>query len=178
MHSFIKSPARLAWTVASLLALAALAFAPASARADFQFALDTANISSLGSGPFAEVVVVVNSATQATVTFTADTGYAFVDGSSLALNVNTGITSGSAVITASTTGIFEPLTSAGSSNVDGFGRFNVVYDQQDASNPATVESVVLTGSGFSTGTNNTSLATNTILGLRTARGRSPLPTSS
>jgi hypothetical protein len=35
MHSLTKNPARFAWTVASLLALAALAFAPASGRANF-----------------------------------------------------------------------------------------------------------------------------------------------
>ena len=37
MNSLTKNSARFAWTAASLLALAALAFAPASARADFQF---------------------------------------------------------------------------------------------------------------------------------------------
>jgi hypothetical protein len=36
MNSLTNCPARLAWTVASLLALAALAFAPTSGRADFE----------------------------------------------------------------------------------------------------------------------------------------------
>lgn len=36
MHSLTRNPVRLAWTVATFLALAAVAFAPVSARADWQ----------------------------------------------------------------------------------------------------------------------------------------------
>jgi hypothetical protein len=40
------------------------------------------------------------------------------------------------------------LTSAGTSQVDGFGKFNTDYNQQSSNNPALEETVALTGSGF------------------------------
>jgi len=135
------------WLAALVLAIFAF---PGTASADFTFDLDTGNSNSLGSGPYATVSVVVNSPTSATVTFTAYSGYAFVDGSSLALNVADGVTASNAQITSSTTSPAETLTTTGKTQqVDGFGKFNVVYDQANSSNPAFVETVDLTGTGFS-----------------------------
>jgi hypothetical protein len=149
---------------AALVALSLFCL-PATSRADFSFDLDTGNSSSLGAGPFATVTVHVTSNTTATVTFTAKSGYAFVDGGSLGLNVNSNITSSNAKITSSTTSPAETLTLANPlpTNEDGFGKFNVVYDQKDSSNPAFVEQVDLTGVGTNWLTGNTSVSNQTIL---------------
>jgi hypothetical protein len=124
----------------------ALIFGASRASADFTFNLDTGNSSGLGTGPFATVDIHEISSTDVTIKFTADTGYGFVDGGSMGFNV------------ADTADTFSNLSSNGESltlanplptNENGFGKFNEVWDQKDSSNPATIMSVEITGSGFS-----------------------------
>ena len=134
---------------------------PGRAAADFQFNIDSTNASSLGTGPYGTVTVTNITSTSALVTITAASGFGFVDGSSLALNVAAGVTTSNAVITLTSFGSPETLTlSTGNSNIDGLGHFNVIYDQQDSSSPAVVEKVTLTGTGFSASNLSTILVGN------------------
>jgi hypothetical protein len=110
------------------------------AKADTQpYTLVTANDSGLGTGPFGTVLVNRTSSTTATITFTAAAGYLFVDGGSVAVNVNANTW---------TIGNFtsngEPVSDAGAGNEDGFGSFNQKVSMQDSSNGASIISFVLT----------------------------------
>ncbi|SRR6266567_2760728 len=110
------------------------------AKADFvDYTLTTGNSPSLGTGPFGTVHVDLTSSTTATITFTAASGYQFIDGSAVAVNVNA--TSWTVSAFTSNGG---PVTDSGSQNVDGFGQFNQTGSQQNASNGATVISFTLT----------------------------------
>jgi hypothetical protein len=136
-------------------------FGPGRAAADFQINIDTTN-ASLGTGPYGTVTVSNITSTSALVTFAAASGFGFVDGSSLALNVAAGVTTSNAVITSVSSGLPETLTlfTGSNTNIDGLGHFNIIYDQQDSSSPALVEKVTLTGTGFSSSNLSTMLVAN------------------
>lgn len=96
----------------------------------------------LGSGPFGTVHVDLTGGV-ATITFTAASGYLFVDGGAVAVNVNA---------SSWTIGNFfsngNPVSADGSGNEDGFGVFNQKVSQQNSSNGASIISFTLTnGSG-------------------------------
>jgi hypothetical protein len=114
------------------------------AKADTQpYSLTTANDSGLGTGPFGSVLVNLTDSTHATITFTAASGYLFVDGGSVAVNVNA-----SSWTIGSFTSNGETVFNDGSGNEDGFGNFNQKVSMMDSSNGASVISFVLTlGSG-------------------------------
>jgi len=125
-----------------LIAVACLGFQQAKADT---YTLTTSNSpGTLGAGPFGTVIVSLNAAgTQATITFNAASNYLFVDGGSVAVNVNA---------SSWTIGSFmsngEPVSDAGAGNEDGFGSFNQKVSMQDSSNGASTISFVLTiGSG-------------------------------
>ncbi len=114
------------------------------AKADFvDYTLVTSNSpGTLGAGPFGTVHVDLTAGV-ATITFTAASGYLFVDGGAVAVNVNA---------TTWTIGNFtsngESVSSSGAGNEDGFGSFNQKVSMQDSSNGASIISFTLTnGSG-------------------------------
>src|SRR2546430_17707944 len=110
------------------------------AKADVvSYALATGNDPSLGTGPFGTVTVSLTGGV-ATITFTAASGYLFVDGSAVAVNVNA-----SSWTVGNITSNGNPVSDSGSGNVDGFGSFNQTLSQQNASNGASVISFTLTG---------------------------------
>jgi len=87
------------------------------ARADIvTYTLATGNTGLTESGPYATVQVNETSTTTATITFTAEAGFALVDSNIADLNVNGTVT----------TSLFTPGVSAsGSGQVDGFGVFSL-----------------------------------------------------
>jgi hypothetical protein len=112
----------------------------------------TLNNSGVSGGPFVDVTVTLNSTGNATITFQqAGSSSGIIDGSSLSLNVNTSL---------GYSGAFTGLTSNGetlsnacdlcsqANNVSGFGTFNMIFNQKDASNAATTVKVTLTGGGW------------------------------
>jgi Na+/glutamate symporter len=112
----------------------------------------TLSNSGVSGGPFVDVTVKLNSTGNATITFSqAGSSNGIIDGSSLSLNVNTSL---------GYSGAFTGLTSNGetisnacdlcsqANNVSGFGTFNMIFNQKDASNAATTVSVTLTGGGW------------------------------
>jgi len=119
-----------------LIAVACLGFQ--QAKADL-YTLTTSNSpGTLGAGPFGTVHVDLTAGV-ATITFTAQSGYLFVDGGSVAVNVNA---------TTWTIGNFTsngaPVSGDGAGNEDGFGSFNQKVSMQDSSNGASTISFVLT----------------------------------
>ena len=110
------------------------------AKADFvDYTLVTSNSpGTLGAGPFGTVHVDLTAGV-ATITFTAQSGYLFVDGGSVAVNVNA---------SAWTIGNFksngEPVSSDGAGNEDGFGSFNQKVSMQDSSHGASMIRFTLT----------------------------------
>ena len=109
------------------------------AKAD-NYSLGTGNDPALGGGPFGNVNVTWMTNTTALITFTAASGYLFVDGGSVAVNVNA--TSWTATAFTSNG---DPVTGdVGSRNEDGFGSFNQTGSQQNSSNGATLITFVLT----------------------------------
>jgi hypothetical protein len=112
----------------------------------------TLNNSGVSGGPFVTVTVTLNSPGNATIKFQqAGSSNGIIDGSSLSLNVNTtfgykgaftGLSSNGEAIAKSCV-----LCSTGN-NVSGFGTFNMIFNQKDASNAATTVSVTLTGGGW------------------------------
>ena len=121
-----------------LIAVACLGLQHAKADT-IDYTLVTSNSpGTLGAGPFGTVHVDLTAGV-ATITFTAQSGYLFVDGGSVAVNVNA---------SAWTIGNFksngEPVSSDGAGNEDGFGSFNQKVSQQNASNGASIISFVLT----------------------------------
>ena len=112
----------------------------------------TLSNSGISGGPFVNVTVALNSTGNATITFQqAGSSNGIIDGSSLSLNVNTSL---------GYSGAFSNLTSNGetlasscdlcstANNVSGFGTFNMIFNQKDASTAATTVSVTLTGGGW------------------------------
>jgi len=128
-----------------LIAVACLGFQQAKADTK-DYTLTTSNSpGTLGTGPFGNVNVNLTSSTTATITFTAASGYLFVDGGSAAVNVNA---------TSWTIGTFfsngETVSDAGAGNEDGFGSFNQKVSMQDSSNGASTISFVLTNTSGGT----------------------------
>jgi hypothetical protein len=128
-----------------LIAVACLGFQQAKADTK-DYTLTTSNSpGTLGTGPFGNVNVNLTSSTTATITFTAASGYLFVDGGSAAVNVNA---------TSWTIGTFfsngEAVSDAGAGNEDGFGSFNQKVSMQDSSNGASTISFVLTNTSGGT----------------------------
>ena len=112
----------------------------------------TLNNTGVAGGSFVNATVTLNGVGNATIQFTAAPGDGIVAVSSLSLNVNTSL---------GYSGAFTGLTSNGlglsnscllcstGNNVSGFGTFNLIFDQKNASTPATTISVTLTGGGWS-----------------------------
>lgn len=122
-------------TVAAVLFLLTLG-APRASADSFSFDLYNTNVSS-------SALVTVNVSlvgNTATITFTADQSLGIIDGGALDLSVNGAFN----LVSASSN--TEALTNGGSGNVDHIGQFNLTLNMQDASNPATLATVVLTGS--------------------------------
>jgi hypothetical protein len=123
-----------------LIAVACLGLQHAKAN-QVNYSLTTANDSGLGTGPFGTVNVNLTNSTTATITFTAASGYLFVDGGSVAVNVN-------AAANGWTIGNFfsngNPVSGDGAGNEDGFGSFNQKVSMQNSSNGASIISFVLT----------------------------------
>ena len=121
-----------------LIAVACLGFQQAKAD-QVNYTLTNANDSGLGTGPYGTVNVNLTAPNMATITFTAASGYLFVDGGSVAVNVNSN---------AWTIGTFnsngDPVFNDGAGNEDGFGSFNQKVSMQNSSNGASVISFVLT----------------------------------
>jgi hypothetical protein len=121
-----------------LIAVACLGLQHAKADT-VDYTLVTANDSGLGVGPFGTAHVDRTSSTTATITFTAASGYLFVDGGSVAVNVNA---------TTWTIGGFtsngDPVSDAHAGNEDGFGSFNQKVSMGSSSNGASIISFVLT----------------------------------
>jgi len=121
-----------------LIAVACLGFQQAKAD-QVNYTLTNANDSGLGTGPYGTVNVNLTAPNMATITFTAASGYLFVDGGSVAVNVNSN---------AWTIGNFnsngDPVFDAGVGNEDGFGSFNQKVSMQNSSNGASIISFVLT----------------------------------
>lgn len=121
-----------------LIAVACLGFQQAKAD-QVNYTLTNANDSGLGTGPYGTVNVNLTAPNMATITFTAASGYLFVDGGSVAVNVNSN---------AWTIGTFnsngDPVFDAGVGNEDGFGSFNQKVSMQNSSNGASIISFVLT----------------------------------
>jgi len=121
-----------------LIAVACLGLQHAKADT-VDYTLGTTNSpGTLGTGPFGTVHVDLTAGV-ATITFTAASGYLFVDGGAVGVNVNA---------TAWTIGNFtsngNPVSDAGAGNEDGFGSFNQKVSQQNSSNGASIISFVLT----------------------------------
>ena len=125
-----------------LIAVACLGLQHAKADT-VDYTLVTSNSpGTLGTGPFGTAHVDLTAGV-ATITFTAASGYLFVDGGSVAVNVNA---------TTWTIGNFtsngDPVSNAGSGNEDGFGNFNQKVSMANSSNGASIISFTLTnGSG-------------------------------
>lgn len=121
-----------------LIAVACLGFQ--QAKADFvDYTLTTSNSpGTLGSGPFGTVHVDLTAGV-ATITFTAASGYLFVDGGAVGVNVNA-----SSWTIGNFTSNGESVFSAGAGNEDGFGSFNQKVSMNDSSNGASIISFTLT----------------------------------
>jgi len=139
----------LSFTFALFAAAAAMADSDCVGITTCSFTLNNSGVS---GGPFVNVTVTLNSPGNATITFQpAGSSSGIIDGSSLSLNVNTSL---------GYSGAFTGLTSNGETignscdlcskgnNISGFGTFNMIFDQKDASNAATTVSVTLTGGGW------------------------------
>jgi hypothetical protein len=111
-----------------LLALVGLGLQQAKAVAvDFESILNVSNLAG-ATGPFGTVDISVSGQT-ATITFTAATGYSFGDGSSAAVELNSGsFTPGTITESPDNSPVFALNQSA-----DGFGKFDLVVDQHDFS---------------------------------------------
>jgi hypothetical protein len=133
---------------AGVLMVSAAAGFSSAARADLLFTLDNGNpyngSSGLtgapgGAGPYGTVDIAWVSSTQANVTYTAASGYAFVDGGSVGLNLNLGtgsvtFSNFSATLAAGS----HPFPSgqpsqAGGPYGGGFGKFNFQIDEGNSS---------------------------------------------
>jgi hypothetical protein len=135
---------KIKYLAAALIAVAGLGLQHAKAD-QANYTLTVGNSPTLGTGPFGTVNVNRTNANTATITFTANAGYLFVDGGAVAVNVNA---------TTWTVGLFtvnagaNPVTGdIGSRNEDGFGSFNQTGSQQNASNGASSVQFTLTNTG-------------------------------
>jgi hypothetical protein len=115
---------------AGVLIAGALILSAGSASA-ISYTLDNFNTSGY-AGPYGTVSVVLDSANKATITFTSENGYLFLDGSSDAVNVN------AASFTPAFIGDNAPAGSAAfgdfsTGQVSEWGDFNLILDQGNAS---------------------------------------------
>ena len=126
-----------------LIAVACLGFQQAKADT-VDYTLGTSNSpGTLGTGPFGTVHVDLTAGV-ATITFTAASGYLFVDGGAVAVNVNA-----SSWTIGNFTSNDEAVSSDGAGNEDGFGSFNQKVSMANSSNGASIISFTLTnGSGI------------------------------
>jgi hypothetical protein len=121
-----------------LIAVACLGLQHAKADT-VDYTLGTSNSpGTLGTGPFGTVHVDLTAGV-ATITFTAASGYLFVDGGAVAVNVNA-----SAWTIGNFTSNGESVSSSGAGNEDGFGSFNQKVSMQDSSNGASIITFTLT----------------------------------
>ena len=120
-----------------LIAVACLGLQQAKADS-VTYMLTNANSPGLGTGPFGTVTVSLTGGV-ATITFTAASGYLFVDGSAVAVNVNA-----SSWTVGNITSNGNPVSDSGSWNVDGFGSFNQTLSQANSSNGASLVTFTLT----------------------------------
>jgi hypothetical protein len=131
---------------AALLTLSILALAPSKASATFEnpFVLDTSNLGSGFTGPFAQVTINVDSTgTVATITFDALTNggytYLFHSQGAVAVNVNaTSWTLGNLTGTGPNKNT-PSLSDGGSGQEDGYGNFNQTITDFDGYNYAASE---------------------------------------
>jgi hypothetical protein len=126
---------------ASLIGAAAVAatgvVAPIAHADMITYTLTQANSSITEAGPYATVSVDLTSSTTATITFTAESGFALVDSNIADVNVNA---------TSWTIASFSPttITDTGSGNADGFGNFNQNTKEPSANVQLATVSYVLT----------------------------------
>jgi hypothetical protein len=136
-----QSMKKLKYIAPILIAVACLGLQHAKAN-QVNYTLTTANDSGLGTGPFGTVHVDLTAGV-ATITFTAASGYLFVDGGAVAVNVNA-----SSWTIGNFTSNGQSVSDDGAGNEDGFGNFNQKVSMQDSSNGASIISFTLTnGSG-------------------------------
>jgi hypothetical protein len=138
-----------------------LSFGVGSASADtITYTLNAFNSGGV-AGPFGTVEVNRTSTTTAIVTFTAASGFKFTDGSSAAVNVNASSFTLTNVVDNGT--FLQVKNPPGTSNVDGFGSFNGVIDNENSFNgSATSISFTLTNtSGTWASASTVLLANNT-----------------
>jgi len=100
--------------------------------------LNVANFS-VPPGPYGNVHIAVSTPGVATITFTADSGFSFGDGSTVGMNVNGPFT------VASVTGM--NLAGISSGQADGFGHFNLLLDAPNFNpgNRTSLVTIVLDG---------------------------------
>jgi len=160
MSSVARIAKRYVPCLAGLLFLLTLGVPRASADTiSFDLTVPNTGISGY-TGPYANVTVTLNSATSATITFTAYPGFLMGDGSTAAFNIN-----GTAnVIVASfgqLGGFGSPLPMGyGSGNVDGFGQFNFTLSDFDGyGTGVTAVTFTLTATGGTTWADASSVLT-------------------
>ena len=83
-------------------------------------------------GPYGMVNVVLNSSTSATITFTSENGYLFVDGSSDAVNVNSSDFT-AAILSDNAPAGLGAFSDFNSGQVSQWGNFNLTLDQNNTS---------------------------------------------
>lgn len=130
---------------AVLAAAGALALAANVAHAaptTFSSTLNATGDSALGSGPFGTVGISLTDTT-ATITFTAASGYGFVDSNVADVNLSA---SGSTFAAVTPNAMI--LTSSGSGNVDGLGTFNQTTTIGNASTPLSMIVFTETNAAF------------------------------
>jgi VPDSG-CTERM motif len=110
-----------------LVAALCTAFTMQSAKADFLSTLTFSNLPPGNPGPYGTVDVSLTGQT-ATITFTAAAGYFFGDGSSAAVELNTGSFT-EAFVSESPSDNFKAF--AFDQQVDGFGNFDLALDQNN-----------------------------------------------
>ena len=129
--------------LAMLLVALSMAAMPAGASTctGFSSVLTVPNsTTAIGTGPFGDVCVELNSSTSATITFTAATNYEFGDGSAAAVNVDA--TSYTPTFVSETGGSgnanFKEFD-VSNANVDGHGTFNLILNNNNfgVAGPAT-----------------------------------------
>ena len=128
-----------------LLALAAgLLLGATSAYADtISYTLGVSNLGSGFTGPWGTVLVNRSDATHATLTFTANAGFLFVDTGMVGANVNASSFTSSLSSFTQLAGFSAPtIVDQGSGNEDGFGSFNMRYGTT-GSYPDAVASLIL-----------------------------------
>jgi len=119
------------------LALAMTLGVGSASAVTFPLTLNTPNSQLSGTtGPYAIVTATQQNSTTVRFTFTPQGSYGFVDGGSVALNINCDPSH----ITVSNfdTSVFTAnVSTGGQNNLDGFGNFNVNLNEKNSANPVT-----------------------------------------